>query len=156
MKVNVQNIPSEGLHFDLAGHPVILESKSLVVNGPVEGMLSVQKLGNVDVHIRGSLSAHLLLSCGRCLNSFDYPVASEFYVDCTHEEKSPISGQEHRLYGEELNLHFYQGDTLEINEIIENQIHLEIPMAPLCKEDCKGLCPICGEDLNLALCGGHE
>jgi uncharacterized protein len=147
----VPNIPEEGLHVDFAEHPVILASQSLLVTGPIEGMISVQKLGNVDVHVRGSLLARIVLPCGRCLNTFEYRVESEFYIDCTHDEKNPVrtSGQEHMLYGEELNLHFYQGDTIEVNEIIESQIHLEIPMVPLCKEACLGLCPTCGEDLNL-------
>ena len=153
MKVNVQNIPPEGLHLNFAEHPVILESESLVVKGSIEGMLSMQKLGEVDVHVRGSLSAHLLLPCGRCLNAFDHLVESDFYVDCTHEIKTPVGGLEYRLSGEDLNLQFYQGETLDINEIIESQIHLEIPMVPLCKEDCKGLCPTCGEDLNTNICG---
>jgi len=139
------------LHLNFAEHPIVLQSESLQVTGPISGMLSLQKMGNVDVHVRGSLVAPIMLSCGRCLNAFEYRVESEFYVDCTHEEKTPASssGQEHRLHGEELNLHFYQGDTLEINDIIENQIYLEIPMVPLCEDACKGLCPTCGEDLNI-------
>ena len=136
------------MNFNFAEHPIVLQSKSLLVNGPIEGALFLQKLGNIDVHVRGRLLAPIMLTCGRCLNAFEYRVESEFYVDCTHEEKAAISGQEHRLYGEELNFHFYEGDTLEVNDIIESQIYLEIPMAPLCKEACKGLCPTCGEDLN--------
>ncbi len=152
MKIEVPHIPEEGLHLTFSEHPIVLENKSLLVHGPIEGMVSLHKIGNIDVHVRGSLSADLVLSCGRCLNTFDYALKSEFYVDCTHEEKTPLYGQERMLYGEELNLHFYEGDTLEVNEIIENQIFLEMPMTPLCKEACLGLCPTCGEDLNVSPC----
>ena len=154
MKIKVPNIPQEGLHLNFAESPVTLDGTSLQVIGPIEGRVSLHKLGDIDVHVRGALRACIVLPCGRCLNTFKYRIESEFYVDCTHEEKTPASssGQEHRLYGEELNLHFYQGDTLEVNEIIESQIYLEIPMVPLCKEGCLGLCPTCGEDLNTTLC----
>lgn len=152
MKINVPNIPEEGVHLNFVEHPVTLEGTSLIVTGPIAGRVSLHKFGPVDVHIRGSLSANIVLSCVRCLNGFEHCVESEFYVDCTHEEKTAVHGQEHRLYGEELNLHFYEGDTLEINEIIESQIYLEIPMAPLCKEACLGLCITCGEDLNVSVC----
>ena len=148
----MQNIPSEGLYLNFAEHPVSLESKSLVVKGPINGMIVLQKMGGADVYVRGSLSAQIELPCGRCLNGFDYLVESEFYVDCTHEVKTKVAGLEYHLTGEELNLHFYQGETLDIDEIIESQIHLEIPMAPLCKEACLGLCPTCGVDLNTNLC----
>lgn len=147
MKIKTQDIPSEGLQLSFADHPVTLHSKSLVMEEPIGGKLSVKKQGATDFHIRGFLSTHVLLTCSRCLKSFGYLVESEFYVDCTPILKTPI-GQEHRLYGEELNLHFYRGDTLDMDEIIEGQIHLEMPMAPLCQPDCKGLCSDCGEDLN--------
>ncbi len=147
MKIRLQEIPAEGLTISLTEHPVTLQGKALSISGPIAGKLSVKKQGERDLHIRGFFSTHLLLSCSRCLKGFGYPVETEFYLDYTPVVKTPI-GQEHRLYGEELHLHFYRGDTLDIAEIIENQLHLETPMAPLCTPTCKGLCPLCGEDLN--------
>lgn len=154
LKINVQNIPDEGLLLDLLGQTIVLESQDIVVEGPISGKLSVQKAGGTDVHVRGSLSVPVRLSCGRCLRPFIYNVESEFYVDCTHEIKTGASAghQEHRLYGEELNLHFYQGEMLDLSEIIAHQVYLETPMAPLCQEDCEGLCPTCREAFNTPAC----
>jgi len=156
LKINVQNIPPEGLTISFAEHPIVLTNETLSVNGPIEGTIFAQKLGEVDVHIRGSLSARIVLACRRCLNTFEHLLESEFYIDCTHEVEVTVSGQEHCLYGEELNLHFYKGELLDIDEVIESQINLEVPMAPLCKEDCLGLCPTCGEDLNVGPCGCNK
>ncbi len=150
MKIKLQEIPPEGLRLSLAEHPVTLQDNTLVLSGPIEGKLAVDKQGERDLHIRGRLSARLLLPCSRCLKMFGHLVETEFFVDYTPLIKTPI-GQEHHLYGEELHLHFYQGDSLDTSEIIESQLHLEMPMAPLCQPDCKGLCPLCGEDLNVGI-----
>lgn len=147
MKVKVQEIPSEGIRFSLADYPVGRLNKDLVVEGPLGGKLLITRQGGNDLHIRGTISARILLACCRCLIPFGHPVQTEFYVDCTPIVKTG-SGQEHRLYGEELNLHFYQGDVLDLDEIIQSQIYLETPMAPLCQADCAGLCPSCGEKLE--------
>ncbi len=149
MKIKVHEVPEGGMQISLAGQAITIHSKSLIINEPIDGKLLVQKQGDRDLHIRGSLSTRILLECGRCLSSFGHPVKSEFYVDCTPMVKGPIR-QEYRLSGEDLNLHFYQGDTVDVDEIIESQIHLETPMVPLCQTDCKGLCLVCGENLNEA------
>jgi uncharacterized protein len=155
LKINIQNIPAEGLLVDLAACKVVLESPDIVLEGPIAGKLWMQRAGGPDVHVRGSLSASAWLSCGRCLTRFISVIESEFYVDCTHEEKTPVAAgqQEHRLYGEELNLHFYQGEILDISEVVADQIYLEAPMAPLCREDCEGLCLVCGGPFQSGVCG---
>ncbi len=140
---------------DLSQNPIILLDQAVLVEGPILGKLSIQKVGGVDVHIRGTLLGKLRLECSRCLTPFVSLIESDFYVDCTHEEKIPAAAgqQEHCLYGEELNLHFYRGDTIDLSEIISDQLRLETPMAPLCKEDCEGLCPSCGEPILQSVCG---
>jgi len=147
MKIKVQDVTEDGMRLSLAGYAAGGLSKNVEVDGPIAGKLLITKQGTDDLHIRGTISARIFLDCGRCLISFGYPVKSEFYVDCTPVIKTGF-GQEHRLYGEELNLHFYEGDTLDIDEIIENQLCLETPMVPLCRADCPGLCLHCGEKLN--------
>ena len=147
MKIKIQEIPEEGMCLSLDKHSIQCRSESLEIDGPLHGKLSITKQGENFLYIRGVLSTRILLTCGRCLNPFGHPVQSDFYLDYTPPIKDQ-SGQERCLYGEELNLHFYQGDTLDIDEIIESQLHLETPMAPCCHDNCKGLCPSCGENLN--------
>jgi uncharacterized protein len=148
VRIRLQEIPHEGLRFSLADHTVDLPGKALVIEGPINGKLSIKRQGTEDLHIRGVLSTRLRLSCSRCTKEFAHSIESEFYVDYTPIAQSQTGHQEHHLYGEELHLHFYTGDTLDVGEIIENQLYLEMPMAPRCQPDCKGLCSICGEDLN--------
>jgi len=147
MKIKVQEVSSEGMRISLVDYATERLRKSVGIEGPVEGKLLITKQGANDLHIRGAISTHLLLTCGRCLIPFSHAVKSEFYIDCTPAVKTSFR-QEHRLCGEDLNLHFYKGESLDLDEIIENQLYLEMPMAPLCRTDCPGLCQNCGETLN--------
>jgi len=147
MKIKVQDVLEEGMRLSLSRYPTGQLSKDAAIDGAIDGKLFITKQGDTDLRIRGSISARILLTCGRCLVSFGHPVQSEFYLGCTPAIKTAF-GQEHRLYGEELNLHFYRGGLLDLDEVIENQLCLETPMVPLCQADCLGLCPSCGEKLD--------
>ncbi|MEK7702850.1 MAG: DUF177 domain-containing protein [Nitrospirota bacterium] len=155
MKINVQNIPDEGLLLDLSEHAITLENREILLEGPILGKLSIHKAGEGAVHVRGALSANLRFECSRCLSPFVFTLEDDFYVDCVHEEPIPekVQHQEHCLYGEELNLHFYTGDMLDLSDVISDQIALETPMAPLCKEDCEGLCSVCKQAIHQSVCG---
>jgi uncharacterized protein len=66
--------------------------------------------------------------------------------------KETSSPEETELVEEDMESNFYQGGEIHLSEIACEQIFLEIPFKPLCQEDCRGLCPTCGKDLNLASC----
>lgn len=100
----------------------------------------------------GRVKAEPLLECSRCLKSFAYKIDSELNIDLTPIsalDKSP----EHELTGGELETDFYQGDEIEPLEFVKEQLLISIPMVPVHSPDCKGLCPVCGTDLNEADCG---
>jgi uncharacterized protein len=59
---------------------------------------------------------------------------------------------EEELTAEELDLDFYQGDVIDLEKYLREQILLMVPLKPLCAETCKGLCPRCGADLNHEPC----
>ena len=83
--------------------------------------------------IKGNLSGDLILRCSRCLEKFNYPI----HIDIEKEiEDNNIE-----------NL-----DNVKIAKILINNIFLNIPIKPLCNEDCKGLCPECGQNLNEEEC----
>ncbi len=83
--------------------------------------------------IKGNLSGNLILRCSRCLEKFNYPIN----IDIEKEiEDNDID-----------NL-----DNVKIGKILKNNIFLNIPIKPLCDEDCKGLCPECGQNLNEEEC----
>jgi uncharacterized protein len=69
---------------------------------------------------------------------------------------SPVSAMgtatEHELSGGELDMEFYQGDEIEPLDFVKEQILMSVPMVPLHSPDCKGLCAVCGTDLNSITC----
>jgi uncharacterized protein len=60
--------------------------------------------------------------------------------------------EHHEVAADELDMDFYTGDELDIQTLINEQIVLALPMKPLCREECRGLCPECGTNFNIASC----
>ena len=92
----------------------------------------------------GSYQTKLQLICSRCLSPFELPVAGEItalYGSSPHEDADG-----------ELAVHSFSGDNIELDELLLSEISFALPMHPLCKEDCRGLCPECGTDLNHDAC----
>ena len=118
--------------------------------GPLESEAKVWKAGR-SVLINGQVQTTLQLQCVRCLKEFSYPISSTFELTLL-PLKEASSGEESELGEEDMESNFYQGGEIHLSEIACEQIFLEIPFKPLCQEDCKGLCPTCGKDLNLTSC----
>ncbi len=103
------------------------------------------------VRVKGTVRASVDLKCCRCLKSFPHEVEQEF--DLTYEPVPEVEvGEEIALSYGDLEIGFYRNDELDLSLIVGEQVLLEIPMKPVCREDCKGLCSHCGADLNEGLC----
>jgi uncharacterized protein len=101
--------------------------------------------------LSGRLQARLEMSCGRCLEPFTLPIDTQ--VDLTyvpHPEQA--ADDEVELSQDDLTTAFYRDQTLDLGDMVREQFYLALPMRPLCREDCKGLCPQCGTNLNLGTC----
>ncbi|MBM4284753.1 MAG: DUF177 domain-containing protein [Deltaproteobacteria bacterium] len=156
-KLGIAGIPAQGLDLALTLEPRWFEQwreedPSLDFNAP-EGLtlkLLVQKHGR-DLLLRGSLGGTLDFACSRCLTRFGLAVEGAFDLLLV-PGPAPVSGREEELSADDLSLDYYTGDELDLGAIIKEQILLLIPLKPLCAEDCSGLCPRCGADLNRGAC----
>ena len=99
----------------------------------------------------GTVSARLELSCGRCLEPFELPV--EAAVDVRYLPQSENTGDERDVEEDDLSVAFYRDEAIDLGQLIEEQFYLAVPMKPLCRDACKGLCPNCGANLNEGTCG---
>lgn len=93
------------------------------------------------VFVEGTLMTQTEVACSRCLKPFKYPVAfgfSEYYS----KQPEPDEG-----------IYQYTAEVVELDTMLEDNIILSLPMRFLCREDCKGLCGVCGKDLNEGECG---
>jgi uncharacterized protein len=93
----------------------------------------------------------LELSCGRCLEPFAWPVDAAF--DLRYQPHSLNVGEgEREIEDDDLSTSFYENDTIDLGHLIREQVYLTLPMKPLCVQECLGLCPECGTNLNRGAC----
>ena len=99
----------------------------------------------------GRVRTTLELPCGRCLEPFSWPVDAEF--DLRYLPLGTNTGDGEREIGEEdLTTAFYEHDEIDLGHLMAEQFYLSLPMKPLCEAGCKGLCPVCGTNLNRGIC----
>ena len=121
----------------------------------IKAALRAQKIGDI-VEVEGRISTAVRLDCGRCLQSFELPLESQFALTYSQLNLAPeLSGsddEEIELTAEETGLIHYQGEEINLENEIQEQVVLALPLQALCKPDCQGLCPGCGTDLNTTAC----
>ena len=99
----------------------------------------------------GTLAATLQLACSRCVEAFELPVAASF--DVRYLPQSQNTGDEREVEADDLSDAFYRDEQIDLGQLMEEQFYLALPMKPLCRDDCKGLCASCGANLNEETCG---
>ncbi|TCS79229.1 YceD family protein [Tepidibacillus fermentans] len=96
--------------------------------------------------IKGHIQCETTLQCSRCLTIFDYPIDLDF------TELFIPEGMETKIDQENENIHHLTSDEIDVTSIVEEVVLLEIPYVPICNKECKGLCPVCGSNLNEQQC----
>jgi uncharacterized protein len=114
--------------------------------------MDVEKTGVDAFRVTGQLKTRLELECSRCVEPFDIPIAAAF--DLRYVPQSQNQGEgEHEIGEEDLATAYYREGMLDITDLLREQFQLVLPMKPLCNEDCRGLCAVCGANLNRVECG---
>jgi uncharacterized protein len=108
------------------------------------------------IRLAGSLRTSLELDCSRCLERFTVPVDAAF--ELRYQPATAIPAETDREVGEDdLDTAFYRDGVVDLRELVREQLYLQLPMKPLCREACAGLCPVCGTNLNTHSCDcSHE
>ena len=150
MAIKINDIPPEGLTLELAQHLALFDSGA--ESTAFTANVGIKPAGNGIFQITGRVQADPLLECSRCLTRFPYHVDAELNIDLAPTDA--LGGApEHELARSELDMEFYGGDEIDPLEIMKEQILISLPMVPLHRPDCKGLCAVCGTNLNEAECG---
>jgi len=102
------------------------------------------------IYIRGTLSANIMQECDRCLELATIPIGGDFTYTLVPGKAE--TSEELELSAEDLEKGYYQGDFIDLAPIVCEQIILQTPMKILCAENCRGLCPCCGTNLNKGKC----
>ncbi|HVF54756.1 MAG TPA: DUF177 domain-containing protein [Pyrinomonadaceae bacterium] len=153
MQVDVENLSEAGEAFAHTYEPGELdledESARLISPAIVGGRASRKR---DEVRLRGTIKTEVEMPCDRCLRSTRVPVEVEFDAGFIPAERERGATENVELQQEDLSVSVFEGETINIDELVREQILLALPIRLLCTEDCKGLCPHCGADLNAEQC----
>lgn len=103
-----------------------------------------------EIRVKGRLSVQMEADCDRCLEPAPFPVDGEF--ELYYRPIAEGYGEETALDAGEAEMGFYEGDGVELNDVLREFVLLSLPMQRLCGEECKGLCPVCGQNRNQLQC----
>jgi uncharacterized protein len=107
------------------------------------------------IRVQGVVTSDVKLRCSRCLVEFDTGIESRFTIIYT--KSAELQPEDEVELGEQdLISATYSGDEIEFDDEIAEQVLLEIPYKPLCSEECKGLCTVCGAERNNTECTCSE
>lgn len=153
MEIKVSEIPPEGMtvEFETGPDEVCDLGEDMALLGPLMGSFRIKKTGST-VTVYGEARAGFELVCSRCGGKFRFDTEGGFEMDLVPFE-SIVREEERELQADEMEVDYYRDDTLDLGEILREQALLQVPMKPLCREDCKGLCQYCRQDLNIKDCG---
>ena len=99
----------------------------------------------------GRVRTTLELPCGRCLEPFTMDVDAQF--DLRYQPHAENTGEgEREIEEDDLTTAFYDHDEIDLGHLMREQFYLSLPMKPLCRQDCRGLCSECGTNLNRGTC----
>jgi len=149
MAIKINDIPPEGLTLELARKLDLFGQGTASTD--FTATLSIMPMGGGILHIGGRVQADPVLECSRCLKGFAYHVDTELNLELAPAQTLGTA-PEHELDRSELDREFYHGEEIEPIDYIKEQVLITIPMVPLHRSDCKGLCPVCGTDLNEKTC----
>ncbi|GAB4355866.1 MAG: DUF177 domain-containing protein [Bryobacter sp.] len=104
-----------------------------------------------EIQLRGRFTVNVEGDCDRCLDICRFPLDSTFALTYLPAEAN-VPPEETGLDEEAVEVAFYEGDSLDLREVFREQVLLALPMQRLCRENCRGLCPVCGANWNEREC----
>ena len=152
MRIELDRLEEQGGKFSRTceiGELSLNDNEVLLVE-PAEVSGRVRREGK-EVELCGELHAKIETACDRCLKPVELSIRAEFkerFVPAV----SWRDEQQHELQEEDLNLAVFDGEAIELDDLVREEMLLAMPAHVLCREECKGLCPVCGIDRNRSSC----
>lgn len=153
MKIDLRTLklhPGKNEHFQLeaAGRDELLADLRACFLDPIQVSLEVSHQGRC-FNGHGRLKTRVGLACSRCLEPLEWPVDRDFdFVVAPESEGGASSGDEDILY--------FGSGLVDIKPLMEELIIADMPLTPLCSEECLGLCPVCGSNKNTTKCSCRQ
>lgn len=153
MFLDLARIRTPHEHYEQIYQPDALASdESFRVAAPVSLALDIRK-DKQTFHLTGRVQTTLELPCSRCLDPITVPVDAPF--DLRYQPHAPATAaveDERQIEEDDFATAFYENDRIDLGQLMSEQFYLALPMKPLCSAACRGLCPMCGTNLNRGAC----
>lgn len=160
MLLRISDLPVEGVRIEKQLDPLKLkdlaalqEAQEYAFEGPLDVRLRVMPASGF-FKVEGRVTGAVRTVCSRCLAPVELPVESAFRLTFARsapgEDGEPPENRE--LEAEEMGLVPFEGDAIDFRDVIQEQVIMALPMQVLCRENCRGLCPGCGANLNTEAC----
>src|SRR6266508_969069 len=146
MIIRVSELEEQGLRID---DVALLAAALSDPSWRLESVALQIEADGAEVFVHGRLGATVPLTCGRCLEPFSARVDAAVDVRLMPR---PSGADSVELGADDLDVDFYANDELDLARLVENETTLALPMKPLCRPDCRGLCAVCGANRNLVAC----
>lgn len=155
MFFSVKELELRKAHFDVELPPGQLDfsDNQLKQAGPLHAVGDVELMSPVlaEIRMKGFYTVAVNADCDRCLEPAEFPIEKTFDLFYHPESSQTTAGETHLVKGE-TEIGFYEGDGLELDDVLREQVLLDLPMQRVCKPDCKGVCPHCGQNRNTTVC----
>jgi len=165
VRIRIDDIKEEPIELESEelpeAYPVLVEAaleEGCSFVAPLQTRLRVFRVDEM-IEVEGSVESRVRLSCSRCLAEYEEPLVGRFaltYVREIPEIKDENDDEEVELSAEEMGLTLFHGEEIDLGEAIAEQVLMALPMHPLCQEECRGLCPQCGKNLNEGSCNCEQ
>ncbi len=158
MQLSLRSLQGAREHFEKRIEPSVFsktEGEVFRVVSPVGLSFDVERQETGRYRVAGHLTGELELTCSRCLEPFTMPIAADF--DLRYVPRLENAGEgEKEVEEDDLATAFYENDEIDLSQLVMEQFQLALPMKPLCRDACKGLCPHCGTNLNTGACDCNQ
>jgi len=115
----------------------------------------VDPSGAREIRIRGQIAGEMEVGCARCLQPTRVPISRA--VDLFYRPMAAIAREEEMAINDaETEIAFYEGNGVELADVVREQILVALPIRNVCREDCQGICPSCGKNRNVEACRCRE
>jgi uncharacterized protein len=157
MRIEVDRLAESGESFAHTYAPGELsledENVRLTAETTVEGRASRKR---DEVKIKGVIRGAVEVACDRCLTPVAGALEVEFDAAFVPKERAMSAAENVELQEEDLAVSIYEDEAVDVDELVREQILLALPTRQLCREQCLGLCPTCGKDLNAGRCSCQQ
>ncbi len=160
MFISVKELELKKVHFEVAFPPGEIEfhddGDRLSQATPLQSEGSAELLPHTlgEIRLRGHLAVTMRCDCNRCLEPAEFPIDSSFDLFYRPAETA-IAGDDEEVEIDEgeAEIAFYDDDGIELKDVLREHVLLTMPMQRVCRADCQGICPVCGQNRNLINCG---